>query len=234
MEIIIKTKQRHNPFFSFLDHEDALHPYYRCVLQAISSGLYFPATPSAAAENNNSNKKRCDEDNNNNNSDDKPVGGEEGGNRTGGDSGKCSEEGAGNGSGSEDSEDSDDDEGFELHPLLRASAHSSSAASSAKANAKPAISTASSASASSVSSDMSEGERHSSEHGKPVFSNAVLSVNSAPAVSEQNATLVDPGAPHHLSGRYARILLIRFFINNLWNDLLLVVSPFLSCKLMLR
>lgn len=40
MEIIIKTKQKFNPYFSFLNHEDGLYPYYRYLKEVISSGTY--------------------------------------------------------------------------------------------------------------------------------------------------------------------------------------------------
>ena len=42
MEIIIKTKQQYNPHFSFLDFSDHLFPYYKHLLNAISSGEYVP------------------------------------------------------------------------------------------------------------------------------------------------------------------------------------------------
>ena len=42
MEIIIKTKQQYNPHFSFLDFSDRLFPYYKHLLNAISSREYIP------------------------------------------------------------------------------------------------------------------------------------------------------------------------------------------------
>ena len=42
MEIIIKTKQKFNPHFSFLHHEDRLFPYYKFILNAINKGAYTP------------------------------------------------------------------------------------------------------------------------------------------------------------------------------------------------
>lgn len=46
MEIIIKTKQKYNPQFSFLHHEDRLFPYYKQLLHAITDGTYTPTTVS--------------------------------------------------------------------------------------------------------------------------------------------------------------------------------------------
>ena len=42
MEIIIKTKQKFNPYFSFLNHEDSLYPYYKHLKEVISSHVYVP------------------------------------------------------------------------------------------------------------------------------------------------------------------------------------------------
>ncbi len=42
MEIIIKTKQKFNPYFSFLNHEDDLYPYYKHLKAVIASGSYVP------------------------------------------------------------------------------------------------------------------------------------------------------------------------------------------------
>ena len=50
MEIIIKTKQRFNPNFSFLHHEDALFPYYKHLLNEIKSGAYVPQNNSDVNE----------------------------------------------------------------------------------------------------------------------------------------------------------------------------------------
>ena len=42
MEIIIKLKQKHNPYFAFLNVDDHLNPYYRLLLKAIINGVYTP------------------------------------------------------------------------------------------------------------------------------------------------------------------------------------------------
>ncbi len=45
MEIIIKTKQRFNPSFSFLHHEDRLFPYYKHLFNCIKTGSYLSQLP---------------------------------------------------------------------------------------------------------------------------------------------------------------------------------------------
>ena len=42
MEIIIKTKQKRNPFFSFLNYNDPLFPYYKHLKDVIKTGAYQP------------------------------------------------------------------------------------------------------------------------------------------------------------------------------------------------
>ena len=42
MEIMIKAKQKHNPYFAFLDFEDHLNPYYKHLLQALRTRAYVP------------------------------------------------------------------------------------------------------------------------------------------------------------------------------------------------
>ena len=43
MEIIIKTKQQSNPFFSFLDLSDSLYPYYSHLKAVLANGSYVPS-----------------------------------------------------------------------------------------------------------------------------------------------------------------------------------------------
>ena len=51
MEIIIKAKQKFNPFFSFLNYEDALFPYYTHIKDMIQTGAYVPQNkPMGAAK----------------------------------------------------------------------------------------------------------------------------------------------------------------------------------------
>lgn len=42
MEIIIKTKQKFNPFFSFLNHEDVLYPYFKHMKEVMSRSINVP------------------------------------------------------------------------------------------------------------------------------------------------------------------------------------------------
>lgn len=46
MEIIIKTKQKFNPLFSFLDYNDPLFPYYKHLKDVIKTGVYRPVASS--------------------------------------------------------------------------------------------------------------------------------------------------------------------------------------------
>lgn len=46
MEIVIKTKQKNNPQFRFLDFDSELNAYYKHVVSAIKSGKYKPLPPS--------------------------------------------------------------------------------------------------------------------------------------------------------------------------------------------
>ena len=48
MEIIIKAKQKYNPFFSFLNHDDELFPYYQHVKAMLTRGAYVPRQVSPA------------------------------------------------------------------------------------------------------------------------------------------------------------------------------------------
>ena len=42
MEIVIKTKQKDNPQFEFLNYDSELNPYYRHMVSAIKGGRYKP------------------------------------------------------------------------------------------------------------------------------------------------------------------------------------------------
>ena len=46
---MIKAKQKHNPYFAFLDFEDHLNPYYKHLLQALRTRSYVPQ-PQAETE----------------------------------------------------------------------------------------------------------------------------------------------------------------------------------------
>ena len=117
MEIIIKAKQKFNPFFSFLDFGDELNPYYRYLLHAVSSGTYIPqpqsvedsATTALAKREGSAEKQEVLETPKENGDDETSEGKDEEKSSLGDDE-------------RESTDDSDsDDEGFELHPLLRTS-----------------------------------------------------------------------------------------------------------------
>ena len=96
MEIIIKTKQKYNPFFSFLDHSDLLNPYYRHLLLAIGNKSYVPKPQVSvqADEPDNITAPSYQEQN-------------------------TQQQKFENESKSDSDSGSDDEEGYELHPLLR-------------------------------------------------------------------------------------------------------------------
>lgn len=98
MEIMIKTKQKYNPLFSFVSLYDPLHSYYRHLLQLIASGGYTPQVEEEKREGGGIGDEGQSTRN------EKPAVTVEESDR-------------------EDDEDSDnsDEEGFELHPLLRVS-----------------------------------------------------------------------------------------------------------------
>ena len=107
MEIIIKAKQKFNPFFSFLDFRDSLYPYYKHIHHAISTGAFTPQ-PDQPEE---------------------PTAKEETVSGTDGESETAAEKRDSVSNDEDCSDDSDGDE-FELHPLLRLSTTPKSSKSS--------------------------------------------------------------------------------------------------------
>lgn len=104
MEIRIKINQKNNPYFAFMDFNDRLHPYYKHLLRAISSGNYTPK-PQVEQKVDSGDKKDGEqqlEQRENKVEDLKDE---------------------------EEDEDSDSDGEYELHPLLTGSRTSSSTAS---------------------------------------------------------------------------------------------------------
>ena len=122
MEIIIKAKQKFNPFFSFLDYGDALNPYYRHILHMLSTGAYVPRLQQGSADNGSqvqSDERERDPPNIVVEEVDNRKVEESDGKREAGVSADVNDNEDGDSS-VEDSDDSDG-EGYELHPLLRAS-----------------------------------------------------------------------------------------------------------------
>lgn len=103
MEIRIKINQKNNPYFAFMDFNDRLHPYYKHILRAISSGNYTPKPP---VEQKVETTEKKDGDHQ-------------------------IEQRSDNVEEQEESEEEDSDGDYELHPLLMGS-HSSSNSASAK------------------------------------------------------------------------------------------------------
>ena len=110
MEIMIKAKQKYNPFFSFVSLYDPLHSYYRLLLQMIASGDYSPKLQAVkgSEEVEHVGKSEAGEG---------VIVGEGGGVR------REDRKGARRVSqtGEDESEPEDSDDEYELHPLLRIS-----------------------------------------------------------------------------------------------------------------
>ena len=165
MEIIIKTKQKHNANFSFLHHEDRLFPFYKQLLHAIIKGTYTPTITT-------SNKDPAD---------------------TGTDSPKLieldpepvpvkQEEMIVNEEQSDlEKSESEDEESFELHPLLRTSLTSSILSKSNKKNDKK----LQNSDQNEISSKLNSTNRtHNSKFSTDSFRTVALTINSAPTVTE--------------------------------------------------
>ena len=127
MEIIIKTKQKFNPFFSFLNHGDELYPYYKHLKEMILIAAYMPQSRlDTSVDGGIESGGRGDSK-----KDDGVVIEE----KTNGkakemenDPAKTSEGDASDGSkvdSGKDDDDDDDDDGGYLHPLLMAGSHKS-------------------------------------------------------------------------------------------------------------
>lgn len=100
MEIRIKINQKNNPYFAFMDFNDRLHPYYKHLLRAITSGNYTPK-PQPVEQKVESVEKKSGEQ------------------QLEQKTNKVEEE-------QDDEEDSDSDGEYELHPLLMGSRTTSS------------------------------------------------------------------------------------------------------------
>ena len=115
MEIVIKTKQKFNPFFSFLDYNDKLYSYYKHVKQAVASGQYAPQSSASPEQGDKEEEEEEEEGGKRRDPEGAEAGREDGGGGSGEEvEGSCSDDD--NDSAASDSEDGT---GFELHPLLR-------------------------------------------------------------------------------------------------------------------
>ena len=101
MEIRIKINQKNNPYFAFMDFNDRLHPYYKHLLRAITSGNYTPKPQPVEQKVENVEKKSGEQQLEQRN--DKIVEEQD----------------------DDDDDDEDSDGDYELHPLLMGSRTSS-------------------------------------------------------------------------------------------------------------
>lgn len=202
MEIIIKTKQKFNPSFSFLNYNDPLFPYYRHLKEMILTGGYRPVP-------------RLDSSNGIGRDDDFGlVGQTEDSGRTreipdsrlvtvtkgsvGGSGGTknssttVKDDSAGVDAGSDSDSDSDDSDGGYLHPLLMAKSSkppTTAAAPPSTESAPPTSGTnwvALNSTATSVASDRDKKlsmEELLGLHSSSSFSAKSMAVNSAPVLS---------------------------------------------------
>lgn len=185
MEIMIKAKQKYNPFFSFVSLYDPLHTYYRHLLQMIASGKYSPKQQ-AVKDGEEVEKSEVGGG---------VIGGERDGVRRPGRKGarKVSE------TGEDESDPEDSDEEFELHPLLRLSTTPrSSPKPPSTSNPRSTTATPSASNATTRSND----HRHPAppltdastsvppSSAMPSFYSKSLTVNSAPSLEREQRDVV--------------------------------------------
>ena len=204
MEIIIKAKQKYNPFFSFLNHDDDLFPYYQHIKAMLTRGAYVPRQVSPAPppkhkaespERTNGivaksgaeerGKQIADETRN---SDDRTSGESQIVSNKSVESNEKDEESSG------DESDSDDEGGY-LHPLLMGGGLKNSSKSSTPTpgtrEASPSVQTtsiASSTTMSSVTATSTEAYTTSSI----AFYSKRLSINSAPLIDTRTTPSEPP------------------------------------------
>ena len=185
MEIMIKAKQKFNPFFSFLSLYDPLYPYYRHLLELISSGKYAVEsqnTLEVVEERKEEKDEECVKEE-----------GEEGG--------KDSGEARGNGEVedtahcgedlSDEGGESDSSEGFELHPLLRVSKSPPHKRQSHQASPKPPKFVSPSTSPPNSSPPNSPSQNNNSAS----FYSQSLIVNSAPSLERERGAVMWNNTP---------------------------------------
>lgn len=195
MEIMIKAKQKHNPFFSFVSLYDPLHSYYRHLLQLIGSGEYIPKPQvEKVGMEENERSTECGEE---------TFHGGKGEGTSGGEQGEeASEVDKSVGS---DSEQDSDEEGFELHPLLRVSTtpRSSPKPHTTRTSLAPPSTSATPTSTTTTQSLVTD--RHPLPPSPPStassFYSKSLTVNAAPSLDQRySETQYDgqpaPGYPH--------------------------------------
>lgn len=200
MEIIIKAKQKFNPFFSFLDHNDDLFPYYQHVKEMLRRGAYTPKQSSPVPPPPKPQEEGADNAQKINSSGDAESGhkGEQDSfkKRTNIEhrdkSASLLEE---NGEeSSSDNSDSDDEWGGYLHPLLMGGRLKNSSKSSTPTpgtrEASPVVQTTSRASTTTPSASTSSVAYTTSSIA---FYSKRMSINSAPVIDTRTSS--DPNGP---------------------------------------
>lgn len=186
MEIMIKAKQKYNPFFSFVSVYDPLYLYYRHLLRLIASGEYVPRPGSSeVGEGGGGEGVRREE-------------------RRGANLAKEEEAVVVDGTSDSEAEDSDG-EGFELHPLLRVSTtpHSSPKPHTTKNPPSPPTTTATPSTA--ISTTGPTYHHHSSpppphpSSTNPSFYAKSLNVNAAPSLDRDRGDTMTSYSAHSYS-----------------------------------
>ena len=201
MEIIIKAKQKFNPFFSFLNHDDDLFPYYQHIKEMLTRGAYVPRQVSPAPapppkqERDSRERSNCIVAKSEVDERDQGVAATRNDERINDESQSESKsvESKEKDESSGDESDSDDEGGY-LHPLLMGGGLKNSSKSSTPTpetrEASPSVQTTSTASvtASSTASSMA----YTCATSSIAFYSKRLSINSAPSVNTRTTPSEPP------------------------------------------
>lgn len=199
MEIIIKTKQKFNPFFSFLNYKDKLFPYYTHLKDMIATGGYVPQTMPEVARNGSVRAPKAGQVNkvaavqNGTSEQKKIVKGEPPSLKISPPKHESPEKRLEADTNS-DSDDSDSDDGGYLHPLLTMGSLKASKPSTPEpapsSNQAPPTLNASSGKKMSV-------EELMNMHSKSSFVARSLAINSAPSLNQGDITTHGQPTPTH-------------------------------------
>lgn len=202
MEIIIKAKQKFNPFFSFLDHSDDLFPYYQHIKAMLKRGAYVPkqSSPAPPPPTRTQDEEKDEEEVRSDASAAQGgLEGDQGSNetakRTNGDESSATlEENSEKSSG--DESDSDDEEGSYLHPLLMGGGVQTSSKSSTPTpgtrESSPTIQVTSTASVTTPTPSSATSSAAYTTSSIAFYSKR-MSVNSAPIIDTRTSS--DPSGP---------------------------------------
>ena len=209
MEIIIKAKQKYNPFFSFLNHDDDLFPYYQHIKAMLTRGAYIPrqVSPAPPPKHEKDSPERTNgiiaksrvEERGDREAD--KIGGD-GNDRTSGESqteASKSVESKDNDEESSGDESDSDDEGGYLHPLLMGGALKNSSKSSTPTpgtqEASPSVQNTTSTSSTTTTTTTPSSITTSTEAyttSSIAFYSKRLSINSAPSIDTRTTTSESP------------------------------------------